>query len=173
MRGGRNCLTKDFGAETNAASFVTWSSCLSKAWVAGASTIRVQHELQMAERVQGKRWSEHTRWSKWDTFKQTIHQVALQKSFSGACKLQGFRAWKQCKKQLYFLGERAGCFTINSVLASALIGVMNARYIRLALSFDCQFLPIRVFFLFKKGKVWESDWKNSAIPGYHGRNKKT
>ena len=49
----------------------------------------------------------------------------------------GFRAWKQYKKQLYFLGERAGCFTLNSVLASALIGVMNARYIRLALSFDC------------------------------------
>ena len=48
-----------------------------------------------------------------------------------------FRAWKQYEKQLYFLCERAGCFTINSVLASALIGVMNASYIRLAVSFDC------------------------------------
>ena len=49
----------------------------------------------------------------------------------------GFQALKHYKKQLYFLGERAGCFTINSDLASALIGVMNARYIHLALSFDC------------------------------------
>ena len=53
MRGGRNCLGKDFGVEANA-SFVTCSSCLSIAGVAGASTIRVQHELQMAEMVQGK-----------------------------------------------------------------------------------------------------------------------
>ena len=41
MRGRHNCVTKDFGAETNAASFVTSSSCLSIALVAGASTIRV------------------------------------------------------------------------------------------------------------------------------------
>ena len=54
MRGGRNCLGKDFGVEANAASFVTCSSCLSIAGVAGASTIRVRHELQMAEMVQGK-----------------------------------------------------------------------------------------------------------------------
>ena len=55
MRGERNCLTKDFGAETNAASFFTSSLCLSVARVAGAPTIRVRHELQVAERVQGKR----------------------------------------------------------------------------------------------------------------------
>ena len=63
-----------------------------------------------------------------------------------------FRPWKQYKKQMYFLGERAGCFTINSVLASALIGVVNARYICLALSFDCLFLPVRVFFFVQKGE---------------------
>ena len=54
MRGGRNYLGKDFGVEANAASFITCSSCLSIAEVAGASTIRVRHELQMAEMVQGK-----------------------------------------------------------------------------------------------------------------------
>ena len=54
MRGGRNCLGKDFGVEANAASFFTCSSCLSIAEVPGASTIRVRHELQMAEMVQGK-----------------------------------------------------------------------------------------------------------------------
>ena len=54
MRGGRNCLGKDFGVEANAASLVTCSSCLPIAGVAGASTTRVRHELQMAEMVQGK-----------------------------------------------------------------------------------------------------------------------
>ena len=54
MRGGRNCLGKDFGVEANAASFVTCSSCLSVTGVAGSSTIRVRHELQMAEMVQEK-----------------------------------------------------------------------------------------------------------------------
>lgn len=54
MRGGLNCLGKDFGVEANAASVVTRSSCLSVTRMAGASTIRVRHELQTAERVQGK-----------------------------------------------------------------------------------------------------------------------
>ena len=54
MRGGRNCLSKDFGVEANAASFVNCFSCFTIAGEAGASTIRVRHELQMAEMVQGK-----------------------------------------------------------------------------------------------------------------------
>ena len=55
MRGGGNCLGNDFGVEVNAASFVSCCSCLSIAGMAGASAIRVWHELQMAEMVQGKR----------------------------------------------------------------------------------------------------------------------
>ena len=51
----------------------------------------------------------------------------------------GFRAWKQYKKQLYLLGERA------CVLACALIGVMNARYI-------CLFLFFFVVVFFQKGE---------------------
>ena len=55
MGGGRNCLGKDFGVEANAGSFVTCSSCLSIVGMAGVSTVRVRHELQMAEMLQGKR----------------------------------------------------------------------------------------------------------------------
>ena len=48
-----------------------------------------------------------------------------------------FELENNTEKLLYFLAERAGCFTKNNVLARALTGVTNATYILLALSFDC------------------------------------
>lgn len=48
----------------------------------------------------------------------------------------GFRAWKQFKKVTLFSRWKSWLFIKNSVLVYALIGVANARYIRLSLSFD-------------------------------------